>query len=505
VAVRAALGAGRGRLVRQLLTESLVLAAIGGALGLALGTAILRAAPAVIPAGLLPPAVVLTFDARVVIFCIAAALIVGVLFGLVPAWQATRTSLTQVIASDSRSTTRGGGHFRSLVVAGEVAAAVLLLCGAGLLVRTMLVLGSFDPGYRADGDSVLTLDFSVGGARYAKPEPLLQFYDMVERDVRALPGVRRAGFSSSLPYGTSEMGRRVFDVIGEPVERDLQGADTAIATPGYFHTLDLAIVAGRGFSEHDTLKSAPICVVNEAFVRRYFAGRSPIGARIVARPDPPAPASIAREIVGVVRQTKGRPDDPQELMQVIVPLAQLPRGDTFLVVQPITGRPEALVPAIRDVVARHDPNVPVRRIRTLDELLDQRLAGYRFRAVTMTTFAGLALVLAMVGVFGVLAYSVEQRGRELGVRIALGATTRNVLTLVVAGAARVIVAGIFIGLVAAGMLARSMSTFLYGVQPLDPVTFGLVVVVLVVTALVATVVPALRALHLDPVVALRSE
>jgi putative ABC transport system permease protein len=505
VAVRAALGAGRGRIVRQLLTESLVLAAIGGALGLALGRLILRAAPAITPAGLLPPAVVLAFDARVVIFCLGAALLVGLLFGLVPAWQATRARLTQAIAAESRSTTRGGGRFRSLVVAGEVAAAVLLLCGAGLLVRTLQVLGSFDRGYRADGDSVLTLDFSIGGPRYDRPESLLQFYDAVERDLRDVPGVRSLGFSSSLPYGTSEMGRRIFDVVGEPADRDGQSADTAIATPGYFHTLDLAIVAGRGINEHDTLKSAPICVVNEAFVRQYFPGRSPIGARIAARRAPPEPASIAREIVGVVRQTKGRPDDPQELMQVIAPLAQSPRGDTFLVIQAATGRPEALVPVIRDVVARHDPNVPVRRIRTLDALLEERTAGYRFRALTVTTFAGLALALAMAGVFGVLAYSVEQRRRELGVRIALGATARDVVMLVLASATRMIAAGVVIGVAAAALLARSISTFLYGVQPLDAVTFVSVVVVVAVTAMTATAVPAVRALRLDPVVTLRSE
>lgn len=169
---------------------------------------------------------------------------------------------------------------------------------------------------------------------------------------------------------------------------------------------------------------------------------------------------------------KGRPDDPQELMPVIAPLAQLPIGDTLRRRPPITGRPEVLVPAIRATVARHDPHVPVRRIRTLEDLSEQATAGYRFRAVTVATFAGLALVLAMVGVFGVLAYSVEQRGRELGVRIALGATTTNVLTLVLGGATRVIVAGVVIGLATAAMLARSISTFLYGVQPLDPVTFG---------------------------------
>ena len=505
IAVRAALGAGRGRIVRQLLTESVVLAAIGGALGLALGAGILEAAPAVIPAGMLPPAIVVTFDARVVVFCVGAALLVAGLFGLLPAWQASRTSLTQTIASDSRSTTRGGGRFRSLVVGAEVAAAALLLCGAGLLVRTMLVLVRFDPGYRAASESVLTLDFSVWDARYAKPEALLQFYDAVERDVRALPGVRSAGFSSSLPYGTSEMGRRTFDVVGAAVERDVQGADVAVASPGYFETLDLAVTAGRGFTERDTLRSAPVCVVNEAFARRYFAGRSPIGAHIFARPASTGPVPMAREIVGVVRQTKGRPDDPLELMQVIAPLAQMPIGDTYLVVQPNTGRPEILVPAIRAAVARHDPNVPVRRIRTLEDLSVQATAGYRFRAVTVATFAGLALVLAMVGVFGVLAYSVEQRGRELGVRIALGATTNDVLTLVLGGATRTIAVGLAIGLAAAAVLARSISTFLYGVQPLDPVTFGAVAVVVAVMAVVATAAPALRAVQLDPVVALRSD
>jgi putative ABC transport system permease protein len=192
-------------------------------------------------------------------------------------------------------------------------------------------------------------------------------------------------------------------------------------------------------------------------------------------------------------------------MQVTAPLAQLPRGDTFLVFQSAAGRPAALVPAIRDIVARYDPNVPVRRIRTLEALLGERTAGYRFRAVTVATFACLALVLATVGVFGVLAYSVEQRSRELGVRIALGATTRNVLALVLAGATRVIGAGIVFGLAMAAVLAQWMSTFLYGVQPLDTLTFATVVGLVALTGLIATGVPALRAVQLDPVVTLRSE
>ncbi len=249
MAVRSALGAGRSRIVAQLLTESLVLATLGGVLGAAIGAVILKVAPTLVPVGVLPAAATIAFDGRVAIFCAGAALIVGVLFGLVPAWQATRTSLLQAISSESRSSTRRGGRFRNVLVAAEVAAAVVLLCGAGLLLRTMLALGSFDPGYRADGDSVLTLDFSLPaprpGTRYPDIQSLTQFYDQATRDVSAIPGVRKIGWSTGLPYGTtSEIGRLRAEIVGDPplAPDDRPLADFQAASPGYFDTLDLPII-----------------------------------------------------------------------------------------------------------------------------------------------------------------------------------------------------------------------------------------------------------------------
>ena len=409
LAVRSALGAGRSRIISQLLTESLVLATLGGLLGIAFGLAILKLALAMIPAGLLPAAATLVFDGRVLVFCAGASLAAGILFGLVPAWLGTRTSLVQAISSDSRSATRKGGRFRNLVVAGEVAAAVLLLCGAGLLLRTLLALGDFDPGYRAGGDSVLTLDFSLAppnpGTRYPTFQSLMQFYDDTAREVSALPGVRRIGWTTGLPYGDSELPPQRFEIAGDPPvapgNRPLVAFQAA--SPGYFTTLDLPIVTGRSFTERDTRDSTAVCIVSDAFVRRYLAGREPIGLRLnIDRLFPGFDVPTVWEIVGVTRQVKGRISDPQDGPLVYVPLAQYPWTDTFLVVQSSEGPVEALLAPIREVVARVDRNVPVRRERTLTDLANLTTAPHRFRALIVATFAALALALALVGIFGVL-------------------------------------------------------------------------------------------------------
>jgi putative ABC transport system permease protein len=512
LAVRSALGAGQSRIIAQLLTESLVLATLGGLVGLALGVTILKLAVAVIPAGLLPAAVSLTFDGRVVTFCAAASVVAGVLFGVVPAWQATRSSLVQTIASESRSATRKGGRFRSLVVAGEVAAAVLLLCGAGLLLRTLLVLGDHDPGYRADGDSVLTLDFSLPpptpGTRYPTFQSLMQFYDDTTRQVSALPGVTKVGWTTALPYGDSELPPQRFEIVGDPpVARDNRPfAEFQAASPGYFPTLDLPIVTGRSFTERDTRDSTPVIIVNEAFVRHHLAGRDPIGIRLGIEPlFPGLDVPAMWQIVGVARQVKGRMSDRDDVRQVYVPLTQYPWTDTFLVVQSSNGPVTALLAPIREVVAGIDRNVPVRRERTLTDLASLTTAPHRFRAGIVATFAALALALALVGIFGVLMYSVEQRMREFGVRIALGATSVNVLRLVLGSAARVIALGTVVGLAAAAGLGHVISMFLFGVKPLDPLTFVSVAVLLAATAAVAAAAPALRAVRVDPVEAFRNE
>jgi len=509
IAVRSALGARRGRIIRQLLTESLVLAVCGGTLGIGLGAAILKAAPALIPAGLLPAAVTPTFDVRVALFGLAAAVLVGVVFGVVPAWHATGTSLVGVLSSESRSSTATGGWLRRALVAGEVAAAVLLLCGAGLLLQTVMTLVSGDAGYRSKSESILTLDFSVRtgkNSRYPTDEAVTQFYDEVGRDVSALPEVQRVGWASSLPYGTSELGRWRFEIVGDPPleARDRPNAEYTTADSGYFATLDLPIVTGRGFNQRDTQRSVPVCLVNEALVRRHFKGRNPIGARLSLTP--PFSGSIqTREIVGVARQTSGEPDAPEEMLQVYAPLAQYPTGDVYMVVQPSAGTAEALTPLVRRVVARIDPDVPVRRDRTLETLSIESTAGYRFRATMVGTFAALALVLAMVGVFGVLAYTVQQRQREIGVRVALGATSSRVVWLVFREAGRMIAIGAVVGLMLAGFAGRLVATFLFGVDPLDPLTFASVPVVILITAVVAAAAPAWRASRINPVDAFRHD
>jgi putative ABC transport system permease protein len=507
IAVRSALGAARGRIVRQLLTESLVLAVLGGMLGIGVGAAILGAAPSLIPPGLLPAAVTPAFDVRVLTFGLAAALAVGVVFGVIPAWQATGASLAGVMASESRSSTSSGRRVRSLLVSGEVAAAVVLLCGAGLLLQTLLKLVGGDTGYHAASESVLTLDFSVPtgkSSRYPTAESVTQFYDAVARDVSALPEVRRVGWASSLPFGTSELGRWPFEIIGDPPAeaRDRRVAEYTTADPGYFSTLGLPIVKGRGFNERDTLRSLPVCLVNEAFVRRYFQGRNPIGARLSLAAPFNGPTQI-REIVGVARQTSGEPDAPEELVQVYVPLAQFPTGDVYMVVQPSAGAAEALTPLVRRVVARIDPDAPVRRDRTLETLSIESTAGYRFRAKMVGTFAALALALAMVGVFGVLAYTVQQRHREIGVRVALGATSARVMWLVFRDAGWMIATGAIAGMVLARFAGRLIATFLFGVDPLDPLTFAVVPVVILLTAIAAAAAPAWRASRINPVDAFR--
>jgi putative ABC transport system permease protein len=506
-AVRSALGAGRRRIVRQLLTESLVLSLLGGALGVVVGAAIISVAPSLIPQGLLPAAVTLSFDLRVVSFCAGAAVLVGLLFGFTPAWQASSSSSPEVTAADTRTTTGGGGRLRGLLVMGEVATAVLLLFGAGLLLRTLIAVESFDRGYRAE--SVLSMLVDPLGSKYPTPQALQQFYDQIESEIRAVPGVQDVGFTSSLPLDFFDDGGLVYEVVGDPAvdESRRPRTDYQVVSPSYFSTLDLPIVSGRPFDSHDTREGAPVCIVNEAFART-LNGRSPIGLRIALRQ---AGASqekpVVREIVGVARQVKGRPDEVKDFVQVYAPTAQDLSDDIFLVVRPKSGKADALTPAVRAAISRVDKEqlVSIRNVMSLEDIDWAATGRHRFRATMVAAFAGLALVLAMVGVFGILAYSVQLRVRDFGVRRALGATTNDVLRLVVSGATRVIAVGAGIGLVLSAVFSRFMTSVLFGVQPLDFATFAAVTIVLALTAGLAVAGPAWRAAQIDPAVALRTK
>jgi putative ABC transport system permease protein len=335
----------------------------------------------------------------------------------------------------------------------------------------------------------------------------MQFFKDVERETSSDANVRSVAWASTLPLGESTFGASPFEVVGDaPIEENRRPTtDYQIVSPTYFSTLDLPVVAGRTFTDADTADATLVCIVNEAFVRRHLQGRSVIGERISVRS--PSGRLQARQIVGVARQVKGRPDEAEDFVQLYVPLAQDPLDDMFMLVRPKTGPASALASSVRSAIARVDKEqlVTVGPLVTLDDIAFEATARQRFRARLVLTFAGLALMLAMVGVFGIIAYSVQQRMREFGVRIALGASTRTVLGLVLRGAARMVGIGAAIGLVAAAVLSQSISAFLFGVQPLDPVTFVSVAAVLPLTAAVAALVPAMRAARVDPVQAFRSE
>jgi putative ABC transport system permease protein len=503
LAIRGALGAGRRRIVRQLLTESLVLSLAGGLLGLGVGAAILRAAPALVPEGLLPAAVTLTFDLRLVAFCASAAIVVGLLFGIAPAWQATSIAPTAA-SPDERTTTGSGGKLRALLVMGEVATAVLLLFCAGLLLRSLIAVGSFDRGYRAG--SVVSMVVDPLANKYPTAPALQQFYDEVEAEARATPGVADMAWTTSRPLDIFEAGTYSYEVVGDPppTEAERPGTEYQAVSHTYFSTLQLPIVAGRAFDARDKADGVPVCIVNEAFAKR-LGGGSPIGRRLVLR-ETPAAKPVVREIVGVARQVKGRPDETTAFVQVYAPLAQDLWDDVFMVARPASGEAEALVPSLRAAVARIDKEqlVSIRDIRTLDDIDWAATGRHRFRAAMVGAFAALALALAMVGVFGILAYAVQQQVRDVGVRRALGASTSDILRLVVSDVVRVVAAGAAIGIVLAAISGHLIATMLFGVQPLDVPTFVLVAIVLAITAALAIAGPAWRAAKIDPAVALRS-
>jgi len=506
LAVRSALGAGRRRIIRQLLTESVVLSLLGGAMGIGVGAAILSVAPSLIPRGLLPATVTLAFDMRVIGFCAVAALVVGLVFGVMPAWKATGFSSAQVITSDSRTTT-GGGTLRGLLVIGEVATAVLLLFGAGLLLRTLIAVDAFDRGFRAE--SVLSMLVDPLGSKYPTPQSLEQFFDQVEAEIVAVPGVAGVAWASDLPLDFFDSGELSFEIVGDPPVDEGQRPSTSqqIVSATYFSTLDLPILAGRVFDRRDTRDGVAVCIVNEAFARSFGGGRSPIGQRVALRPtSSPQAKPVVREIIGVARQVKGRPDESKDFVQLYVPISQLISDDMFVVVRPKSGRAEALAPAVRAAISRIDKEqlVGVTNVMTLEDIAWAATGRHRFRAVMVVAFATLALVLAMVGVFGMLAYSVQQRVRDIGVRRALGATTNDVLRLVIVNAARVIATGAAIGLALSAVSSRLIETMLFGVRPLDLGTFAFVTVVLAVTAALSIAGPAWRAARIDPAMALRN-
>ncbi len=514
VAVRAALGADRRRILQQLLAESLLLSAIGGALGLLLAAWLVRLFVASGPVTV-PRVDLIRVDGRVVAFTALLSMATGIVFGLVPALNASAADLLSTIKQASRGGCAGSRRFRSSLIVVEVALALTLLVGAGLMIQSFARLMAIDTGF--DPAGVVTMRLSLPPAKYPDLARWTAFHDELVRRVSAIPGVVAAGVNSAVPLqgGGSEAG--VF-LEGHPVVRGKADAATLFqaCSPEYLRAMRIRLVRGRYFTDRDTRDTARVVIVDDSLVRRLFGGTDPIGRRISFEThgtghNDPNPTVIWREIVGVVAHVRhyGIASEPP-YVQIYTPFDQLPvyfeeRRPSMALLARTAMPPEALAAAIRREAAALDPDIPVYGLQTMTEYLQQNTEQPRLSAVMLAGLGGLALVLAVIGIYGVVSYTVTERTQEIGLRMALGATRRDVLRMVVTQAATLVGAGIAFGIAASLALGSTLRSLLYQVSPHDPWTMTGIAALLALVAIVASVIPARRATRVDPLVALRAE
>jgi len=501
LAVRTALGAGRRRLVHQLVTESLVLAAFGGGLGLLVGLMGMELLTAFAPPGT-PRLEEVGFDASVFAFALGATLLTGLLFGLVPALVVSRTPLTVALHEGGRGgSSAGRARLRSGLVVAELALGLALLVGAGLLIRTLGSLQRVDPGFRTAGVASGRVIFPT--AQYPEPERVAALLDEILARLESAPGVEAAGAVSVMPLSGGQTDVS-YGVEGRlPPEGEEPAADYRVATPDYFEALEIPLLRGRLPRPGDDTRAPLVAVVSEELVRRAFPGEDPVGRRIRVGGvrDPETPWRTIVGVVGGVRDNAlGRAPDPE----IYLPMAQQPSRVMRLVARSAAGA-EVAADALRRAVEQVDRTLPVSQLASVEETVRDTLAPERFVTGLLAAFAGVALALAAVGLYGVMAYAVGQRTREIGVRMALGARPREVLALVLGQGAALLAGGLVAGALAAWGLSRLLRGLLYGVEPTDPVTFAATAVLLAATALAACFFPARRAARVDPSVALRGE
>jgi putative ABC transport system permease protein len=496
-AVRTALGASRGALIRQLLTEAVLLAIVSGAIGIALGQAGTRVL-ATFSQSTFPQMANVAMDLRVLGFTLMVSVLSGVLFGLTPAPQLSRLDLNTVLRDEGRGGTgnRQRQRTRSVLVVAQVALAMVLLAGSGLLVHSFVQLRTMSPGFEPKG--TLTIKTYLPPARYPQPPQRIAFYSAALRNMQSVPGVQAASISTALPVAANHGAPFLFE--GQPVVALGQRPIALIQSisPGYAKTMGIAVVAGRAFTDHDDAQAPPVVLVNQSVVRKYWPNRNPLGKRVVI-------GNLAKpfEVVGVLADAKNDGLALAPSAEVFVPYPQLPSPLLYLSVR-TSLKPQSLTSALRAQIAAAGPDQPLTEIQTMEERLELASASPRFTMLLIVVFSTTALILAVIGIYGVSAYAVAQRTQELGIRIALGAEKNDILRLVIRGGLALTLIGIAIGLAGSIALTRVMSAMLYETSATDPVILGASAALFLAVSLMANYLPARRATRIDPAEALRT-
>ena len=517
IAVRAALGARRGRLIRQLLTESVLLASAGGLLGVALAYAGIRAFVAFGPRDI-PRIEEISLDWRVLVFSLALTLVTGIVFGLAPALHTSKPELHDSLKEGARGSTLGRNRLRSALVLAEVALALVLLVGAGLMLRSFTRLLDHNLGYRTD--HLLTLRLSPSSTRYTEPAQVIAFYRQLLDRIKVLPGVESAGAVSHLPLSGSYTSGSVGledQSAGEGLQR-FRGypyfeADRRVATPDYFNALGIKLIKGRLFTDADNDKAPRVVLVDDSFEKRFWPDTGALGKRVSVGFDSATQQVRWGEIVGVVGHVNHYGIDQVKQYglkfegreQIYFPLEQSQFAQRMFLAIHTSSDPLSLTTAVRSEVTSLDADQPIYQIKTMDDLLSDAVAQRRLNMLLFVGFSSIALVLAVVGIYGVLSYSVTQRTHEIGIRMALGAQQNSVLALVVRQGMKLVAIGLAAGLVTAFAVTRLMASLLFAVSPTDLLTFAMISLILAGVALLACLIPARRASRVDPIIALRYE
>jgi putative ABC transport system permease protein len=504
IALRAAMGASRARIIRQLLTESILLSGLGGLFGLLLAQWGTDALVKTVPQNI-PRISNIQLDAPVLIFTLLVSLVTGVVFGLVPAWQASHVDLNSSLKSGSRtgSAGEGKGRVRNALIMAEVALALVLLISAGLLIQSFARLGRVQSGVRTE--RLLTARVSLPDVAYPKNENVIAFYDQFLTRIRAIPGVESASTIVPLPLSGSNMVTS-FDIQERPLpEGQRPGAPVRIIATDYFKTMGIPVRQGRIFDDRDRLDSVPVVIVNERFAQKYFPGEDVIGKRIQPGFSADDSGEKIREIVGVVGNVKHLSLRNEDSPEMYLPRTQIPFGIMSIVIRTSVSNPNAITNSLRKELAAMDATIPLTSVRVFEEYISRSLARPRFNTLLLSIFAGTALLLTAIGIYGVMAYSVAQRTSEIGIRIALGAGKSSIFRLIVGQAMTLVGISLVVGLAGAFAATRLLNSLLFGVGASDPVTFVAIVLLVSAVAFVAAWLPARRATRVDPIIALRAE